>query len=102
MYVKDCCQVLAELIFNDLIGAINISTGIPIKLSDIGEKVAAILEKEQLLTIQSPEKVTQRIVFGNNAKLEKELKFKLAQNLEKGLKETIQWRAENLKQVISI
>jgi len=102
MYVKDCCKILAELIFNDVSGDINISTGIPIKLSDIGEKVAAILEKEQLLTIRSPEKVTQRIVFGNNAKLEKELEFKLVHDLEKGLKETIQWRAENLKQVISI
>jgi UDP-glucuronate decarboxylase len=96
MHIGDCCKILNELIFSDFEGAINISTGIPTKLSKIGETVAKILGKEDLLTIKTPEKISQRIVYGNCQKLEKEIQIQPTIGLVNGLKATIQWRAENL------
>jgi UDP-glucuronate decarboxylase len=98
MYVKDACRVLNELIFDEFNGAINICSGIPIQLSEIGKTIEEIMHSENLLRIHYPEKVSQKIVYGGTRYLENLLTTPSQYSLKEGLEETIKWRFENLHQ----
>lgn len=90
MYVMDAVMILKELIFSEFTGTLNISSGIPIKLGDLGRKAAAILGREDLLQVKSPAKITNRIVMGDTTKLEKHFDLELTE-FDSALESTIDW-----------
>ncbi len=90
MYVQDAAKIISKLIFTEFTGVLNIATGIPVKLGDIGKMVAKILGREDLLEVKTPEVHRNRVVFGDSSKLHDALKFEFTP-IQNGLNETIEW-----------
>jgi UDP-glucuronate decarboxylase len=95
MYAKDCAEALSMLIFNEFTGVINISTGIPARLGDMGHIIAEIIGRPELLNIESPENGKDQVFYGYPEKLKENLSFTPSYDLKTGLRETIEWWKEN-------
>ncbi len=91
MYIKDSTKALSNLIFSDFSGVINISTGMPIKLGDFGKLAARIIGRPDLLKIESPKIIKDRIVYADVKKLHDRFLFVPSYDIETGLQETIKW-----------
>ena len=96
MYIKDSVKALSNLIFSDFNGVINISTGIPTRLGDIGKITAELIGRPDLLKIESPVQVRDRVVYAEVNKLHDELLFEPSYDIGTGLEETIEWWKDNL------
>ncbi len=91
MYVKDVSRILAGLIFHSYSGIINIGTGIPVKLSEVGKLIAGIVEKPDLLEIEYPEIKENRVVVADNSILKDMVKLSENYSLYEALRETVDW-----------
>mgnify|MGYP001097625551 CR=1 FL=1 len=91
MYVKDTADVISRLLFSDFTGVINIGSGEPLKLADIGLCTAELMGKEKLLKINYPHSDKWKMVCANVKRLRNEFHFKPTYSLNAGLKETIEW-----------
>ena len=96
MYVKDIARILAALIFHTYKGVVNIGTGIPTNLAEMGKMVAQILEKPDLLEIDNPEVKENKVVFANVNRLNYDVGLKAEYNLKDALTETIDWWRDNI------
>jgi UDP-glucuronate decarboxylase len=96
VYVKECARVLADLVFHPITGTINIGTGIPVKIADIGKIAAEIIGRPELLQIQSPETLHNRVVFADVSNLTEKLSYAPSNDILTGLKETISWWSQTI------
>jgi nucleoside-diphosphate-sugar epimerase len=90
MYVQDTAKIISNLIFTEFTGLLNIATGIPIKLGEMGRMVATSLGKEDLLEVRTSEVKNHRVVVADINKLRGAIQFELTP-INTGLQETIDW-----------
>jgi NAD dependent epimerase/dehydratase len=106
LYVKDTAQAFIEIAKSDkLIGhECNIATCSEITMKDVAEKLIAwINPKAKIITDEirlRPEKSEVFRLFGDNSKIQQMTNWKQTNNLDEGLKKTIEWFSieSNLKQ----
>jgi nucleoside-diphosphate-sugar epimerase len=93
MYVEDVARAFVKLLDSDVIGAVNIATGVPIKIKDIAEQIAETIGKPELLKLGTilppPNDVT--LLVGNADRLHHELNWQPQWSIERGLQQTIEW-----------
>ncbi|WP_194774706.1 NAD-dependent epimerase/dehydratase family protein [Pararhodonellum marinum] len=95
---KEAGNYLSKLVFHEFTGPINVCTGIPTKLAVLGKMAAEIIGYPELLKIESPTEVPDRVLFGDPEKLNQVLGKNSKENLKAGLEETIEWWKFHLKQ----
>lgn len=99
MYIKDTVRILIELLSSEFAGTINVSTGLPTKLGDMGNLIANIIGRPELLTIDPPKLTNRRVVYANVNKQTNELGVVPEYSLEQGLTETIDWWKKNINTI---
>lgn len=91
MYVKDVAKILNELIIREINGIINVSTGSPLTIREIGRTIEKIFNLDEQINYGAfiPRPGEPHLIMGTSItdKLEG---IKLT-SLEEGLDETIQW-----------
>lgn len=97
LYAKTAAEYISKLIFHDFTGNLNICSGNPIKLGDIGQMIASILGKPELLKILYPEVSNGKVLFGDSSKLESIFGQSNNPNIQDQLEETIDWWKVKLK-----
>lgn len=96
LHVFDTASGIVELFESSVQGAVNISSGTPIKLKVIVEKIAEIMEyKGKILYGAIPTNFEDNFVVGCNEKLINEVGWEQKLSLEDGLKQTIDWWRNN-------
>ncbi|RZS96971.1 NAD-dependent epimerase/dehydratase family protein [Cecembia calidifontis] len=96
LYAKSAAKYLSKIIFNDVQGPINICSGIPIKLEHLGKMVAEIIGRPDLLKIESPETVSNKVLFGDSSNIEKLIPLEERIDLREGLEQTVEWWKKEL------
>ena len=91
MFAKRAAEYISKLLFHEFTGNLNICSGSPIMLGDIGKMIASSLNKPELLTVLYPEIESNKVLFGDSSKLESIFKTNSAGNLQEELEETINW-----------
>jgi len=92
IYVDDVVQIMTSLIVSEKEGVFNVASGVGITIRELGTKIAAILERQDLLNFQEQSEKPS-IVQANMAKLEKTLGSIMHTNLEEAITKTIRERA---------
>ncbi len=99
LYVKDVAAALVKLLESDYEGPVNIASGEPVALKTIINAIAGELGGIDLLRLgvrPAPENEPP-ILVADTGILRREVGWKPAYTLERGLKETISWWRENLE-----
>ena len=95
LHVEDTARGIVDVFENEIEGAINICSGMPVQLRYIVNKIAEYTNfKGQILWGAVPAAFGDDLVVGNNEKL-KSVGWKPKYSLEDGLKQTINWWREN-------
>lgn len=99
IYAGDVADIFIELLENDIGGAINIGSGIPIRLKDIVNKVGEKLNKKDLIKLGVIESPTneQPLTLADISRLKNEMKWKPKYDLDEGIKKTIDWWKNNIE-----
>jgi len=95
MFNEDAGRAFAELALSQLTGALNVSTGKGVALRSVGELIAGIIGKPELLKLgHYPERHDEPpVLVGDARNLTNGLKFTPAFTLESGISKIIQnWR----------
>ena len=96
LHVFDTARGIVELFESNVQGAVNISSGTPIKLRAIVEKITEIMDfKGKILYGAIPTSFEDNFVVGCNDKLIEEVGWKQKIDLESGLRQTIDWWRNN-------
>ena len=96
LHVFDTATGIVELFESKVHGAVNISSGIPVKLKVIVEKIAELMDYKGKISYGAiPANFEDNFVVGCNEKLINEVGWTQKYDLEKGLKQTINWWREN-------
>lgn len=98
IYVEDVAEAFVELLESDVRGAVNIGSGVGVKLKEIIEIVGEIIGKSELLRVgalnvsanEPPE------LIANVSRLREEVGFKKDFDLRKCLEKTVGWHRKNL------
>lgn len=97
LHVEDMANGIVSLFDSEITGAVNISSGEPVMLRTIVEKIAELTNfKGNILWGAIPIYFEEPLVVGNNSRLKNEVNFQPKYSLEEGLKHTIAWWKENL------
>lgn len=93
MYVEDVASAFVKLLDSDLKGAINIASGIPIKLNEIVKFIATKTGNEEMLKIGAiPAKEDEpKFIVADVSRLTNELFWQPTFDLSTGLNKTIDW-----------
>jgi nucleoside-diphosphate-sugar epimerase len=98
LYVEDVADAFVQILDSELTGAVNVSSGVSVKLGDITTMIANKLGKENLLktgAIQADLSEPESIV-GSASRLMNELYWRPKYNLSAGLDKTILWWKEKM------
>jgi nucleoside-diphosphate-sugar epimerase len=106
LYVKDTAQAFIEIAKSEkLIGhECNIATCSEITMKDVAEKLINLINPNAKIITDEirlrPEKSEVFRLFGDNSKIQQMTNWKQKNNLDEGLKKTIEWFSieSNLKQ----
>ena len=93
LYVKDVAAAFVELLASDVQGPVNIASGNPVALKDIVLSIAGQLGGNKLIHLGAlPQKENEPpILLGDAKRLSDELMWHPQYDLERGIRETIQW-----------
>lgn len=93
MYVEDVANAFVKLLVSDINGAVNVASGIPIKLNELIKTIAAKIGREDLLQIGAiPSiKAEPELVLANVSRLKNEISWQPTFDLSTGLDKTIDW-----------
>lgn len=99
MHVSDIGEALAELLDSDLAGSINIASGVPVKIKDVVQQIAAQLAGENLVKFDemTASAYSPSYIVASVNRLNHELKWMPKLSLEQGLLRTIAWWRQALK-----
>ncbi|MDE6223929.1 MAG: NAD(P)-dependent oxidoreductase [Alphaproteobacteria bacterium] len=98
LHVEDTAKGIVDVFESNLQGAVNICSGQPIQLKTIVNKIAELTNfKGNILWGAIPSAFGEDIVVGNNEKL-KSIGWKPKYTLEEGLKQTINWWKQQIKE----
>lgn len=96
LHVFDTASGIVDLFESKVNGAVNICSGVPIKLRDIVEKIAEMTSfKGNILWGAIPTSFDDPFIVGNNRKLVEDVGWQQKINLNEGLKLTIDWWKNN-------
>lgn len=96
LHVFDTANAIVELFESKIQGAVNISSGTPVKLRVIVEKIAELMSyKEEIKYGAVKPKFEEPFVVGCNDRLINEVGWEQKYTLEDGLKQTIEWWRNN-------
>lgn len=96
LHVYDTASGIVELFKSDVQGAVNISSGTPLNLRVVVEKIAELMDyKGEILYGAIPTSFEDNFVVGCNDRLTQEVGWKQKYTLEEGLKQTIEWWRNN-------
>ncbi|MDQ7026700.1 MAG: NAD(P)-dependent oxidoreductase [Anaerolineae bacterium] len=92
LYVADVASAFVALMNSDVQGAVNIGSGVPVKLKDIIYTIADILDARHLLEIGARQAANEPpMVVANVQRLSQDVAWTPRYSLSEGLAETIQW-----------
>lgn len=96
LHVYDTASAIVKLFESDVQGAVNISSGTPVKIKDAVEKISELMEfKGKILYGAIPTSFDDNFIVGCNERLTKEVGWEPKFDLESGLKQTIDWWRKN-------
>lgn len=96
LHVFDTASGIVDLFESEVQGAVNISSGTPLKIRLIVEKIAELMDyKGKILYGAIPTSFEDNFVVGCNEKLTNEVGWTQKFDLEEGLKQTIEWWRKN-------
>ena len=99
LHVEDLARGIVMLFESDVNGAVNICSGQPVQLRTIVEKIAHYTNfSGKILWGAVPTYFDEPIVVGNNSKLFNLVGFTPKYTLDEGLKQTIKWWKEKIKE----
>ena len=99
LHVADMARGIVALFESNISDAVNICSGKPVQLKTIVEKIAEFTDfKGQILWGAVPTYFEEPLVVGNNSRLKREVLFSPQYNLDDGLKQTINWWRQYLKE----
>lgn len=99
LHVEDLARGIVTLFESDVNGAVNICSGQPVQLRTIVEKIAQFTNfSGKILWGAVPTYFDEPVVVGNNSKLFDLLGFTPKYTLDEGLKQTIKWWKEKIKE----
>lgn len=92
IYIDDIADIFVKLLNSDFVGPINVSTGNPIKLSEIVNKIGDYFGKRELIDFNQNDSKNydSHCVLGDNYRLYKYLQWQPKFSFEEGLKKTIE------------
>lgn len=88
IYIKDAAEATVNLLFSNINGNVNISTGEGIKIEDIFMRIAKLLNKEESV-IYSYDISDSDIIIGENSILKYDVGFNRYTGIEDGIKSLI-------------
>ncbi|MCP4508301.1 MAG: NAD(P)-dependent oxidoreductase, partial [Fuerstiella sp.] len=95
VYIKDVASALVSLLLSNVSGAFNICSGLPVSVREIAEFAAALVGRSDLVRFGAVKTgLEPQAIFGNNERVQRELDWRPAYSLERGLQETIDWYRE--------
>ena len=96
-HVFDTAAAIVSFFESDVTGAVNICSGIPVRLRTIVEKMRELTGfKGKVLYGAIPANFEEPFVVGDNTRLTKEVGYKHQYDLETGLKQIITWEKEHV------
>jgi nucleoside-diphosphate-sugar epimerase len=102
LQVADIGRALVAVLDSKVTGAINIGSGIPVKIQEVVNCIADVLERKDLIMFGAlPEPAySPRMILANIDRLKKEVDFTPTFSLKEGLLNTISWwRAEKSEHI---
>ena len=90
LHVSDAAAALVALLRSEVTGAVNIASGIPVRLADVAEGVARRLGRPELLTIDDGPS-EHALVVANVARLRDEVGWTPSRDLSAALDDTVAW-----------
>jgi nucleoside-diphosphate-sugar epimerase len=99
IYVEDAGAALASLLDSSVEGAVNVATGEGVALRDVGERIAALTGRGELLrfgALSAPEGEPPELV-ADITRLRREVGFAPAFTLERGVESTVEWWRRRLE-----
>ncbi|MEW6141324.1 MAG: NAD(P)-dependent oxidoreductase [Thermodesulfobacteriota bacterium] len=93
LHVADIGAAFAALLDSDVVGPVNIGSGIPVALKDIVEAIAAKIGRPDLLRLGAlqSDPSEARLVVADIRRLSQEVKWSPTWSLSEGLDHTIEW-----------
>jgi nucleoside-diphosphate-sugar epimerase len=97
LYVEDVAESFVALLDSEVQGAINIGSGIPIKLRDVINEIGRQMDLPQLIQLNAlPSPADEpAVLVANVERLTNELKWKPAYDLQEGIGKSIAWWRSN-------
>jgi len=99
MYVEDVAAAFVALLGSDVVGAVNIASGTPVRVSDIVYTLADQLGHRDLIQLGAlPTPSNEpRLLLADTARLEEEVGWVPEYDRERGLARTLAWWKEHLR-----
>jgi nucleoside-diphosphate-sugar epimerase len=93
LHVEDAASAVRAVSSSKFTGAINIGSGVPVKLRTIVEMIAGIAEaRDRVVFAALPDKPSEpHFLVADVQKLARSVGWHAARDLEKGLRETVNW-----------
>lgn len=98
MYINDLADAFVALLTSDIQGAINITSGQPMRLKDMILMIADVLDKHHLIQLGAHADGTQpTMIVGDISRLQNEVGWQPTYSTKQGIEATIQWWQNQLQ-----
>jgi len=93
LYIRDAADALVALLDSDVTGAVNIASGVPLRLSELIKEIAAQLGRPDLIKLgaRPAAQGEPSLLVADIGRLHDEVKWVPQHELTQGLTETIKW-----------
>jgi nucleoside-diphosphate-sugar epimerase len=103
LHVADVASAIWAVAQSNLSGPVNIGSGRPVAVRDIFTKIAAILDRQELIALGAlPQNVSDpAFICANNRRLRENTNWVPRHDLDRGLHDTIEWWQKHLLDEVS-
>jgi nucleoside-diphosphate-sugar epimerase len=93
LYIEDAADALAALLDSDVTGPVNIASGVPLRLSELIQEIAAQLGRPDLIRLGARPTAPNEpsLLVADVGRLRDEVRWAPQYELTRGLNETINW-----------
>jgi len=98
LYVKDVAKAFVLLVDSEVNGVFNVSSGDPVSVKELIDRIGSILKKKDLLNygVIKKNKNDPKLIVGDNNRITDEFGWEPTYNLDDGINDTINWWKENI------